>query len=153
MTRAFALATNKELFVMRVRTFLAAVAVSAATLVPTLSHAAAAGPPCILDEHRVVSVQPYEVDQHYGRFISPQVRGAQIYVQAEPGLTAEWLQLTLERHLTEMKGPATMPDCAFDMNDVRIEVTPAGPGFSVRLIAPDTKSGQEVLRRAQLLVS
>lgn len=138
---------------MRIRTVLAAAALSVATLVPTLSHAAPTEAPCILNEHRIVSVEPYQVDQHYGRFTSPQVRGAQVYVQAEPGLTAEWLQLTLTRHLAEMKGSTSMHDCAFDMNDVRVDVTSAGPGFWVRLIAPDTKSGEEVLRRARLLAN
>jgi hypothetical protein len=138
---------------MRIRTLLAAAALSAATLVPTLSQAAPKGAPCILDEHRIVSVEPYQVDEHYGRFTSPQVRGAQIYVQAAPNLTAEWLQLMLTRHLSEMNGAAAMPNCAFDVKDVRVDVTSAGPGFWVRLIAPDTKSGEEVLRRARLLAS
>jgi hypothetical protein len=137
---------------MLIRNVVAAVALSAAMLVPTISHAAANGrPPCILSEHHIVSVAPYEIDRSYGRFSTPEVRGAQVYIQAEPGLTAEWLQLTLERHLAEMKGPAAMPDCAFDLTNVHIDVAPAGAGFWVRLIAPDAKSGEEVLRRVRLL--
>jgi hypothetical protein len=138
---------------MNLRTLFSAAALSVATLVPTLSHASATGPSdCVLREHRVVSVEPYQIEQQYGRFISPQLRGAQIYVQAEPGLTAQWLQLTLEQHLGQMKGgSAAMTDCAVDGN-VRVEVTPAGSGYWVRLIAPDSKSGEEVLRRARLLV-
>jgi hypothetical protein len=31
-------------------------------------------------------------------------------------------------------------------------ISSAGPGFFVRLIAPDAKGGQEVLRRAKLLL-
>jgi hypothetical protein len=58
-----------------------------------------------------------------------ELRGAQIYLAAEPGLTAEWLQLTLERHLGAMKGQPPMPDCAFDVENLRVEVCPLGPDF------------------------
>jgi hypothetical protein len=139
---------------MSIRTFVASVALAAATAVPTLSHAASPSrTPCILDEHHIVSVAPYQIEERSGHNVFQRVRGAQVFIQAEPGLTAEWLQLNLERHMTAMQGPAAMPDCAFDLSNVRVEVTAAGSGFWVRLIAPDTKSGEEVLRRAQLLVS
>jgi len=81
------------------------------------------------------------------------LRGAQIYIQAEPGLTAEWLQLTLERHLAAMKGSAAMPNCALGVGHVRVEVVSAGPGFWVRLIGQDKRTAEEVLRRAKLLAS
>jgi len=139
---------------MSIRTFAASIALAAATAVPTVSHAATgAHAPCILDEHHVVSVVPYQVEEHSGKAVYQRVRGAQVFIQAEPGLTAEWLQLNLQSHTAAMQGPAAMPDCAFDLSNVRVEVTSAGSGFWVRLIAPDAKSGEEVLRRAQLLVS
>ena len=139
---------------MLIRTFVASVALAAVTAVPTLSHAASSSrSPCILDEHHIVSVAPYQVEERSGHNVFQQVRGAQIFIAAEPGLTAEWLQLNLQRHVTAMQGPAAMPDCAFDLSNVRVDVASAGSGFWVRLIAPDTKSGEELLRRAQLLVS
>ena len=139
---------------MFIRKIVTSLALVAATAAPALAHATPnAGPPCILRDHTVVSVTPYKEDVRFGRNVYPQLRGAQVYIQAEPGLTAEWLQLTLQRHLAEMKGPAAMPDCAFDLDNVRVDVLPSGAGFWVRLIAPDTKTGEEVLRRAQLLAS
>jgi hypothetical protein len=74
-------------------------------------------------------------------------------VQAEPGLTAEWLQLNLSREITAMQGPSTMKDCVFGVDKMQVQVASAGPGFRVRLSAPSAEGGQEVLRRAQLLVS
>ena len=50
-------------------------------------------------------------------------------VQAEPGLTAEWLQLKLARHIAQMRSPAAMPDCAFDVDDVAVRVESGGTGF------------------------
>jgi hypothetical protein len=139
-----------------VRKIIIAAVWSAAALVPTVSFADNASPgPCLLGDHKVLSVAPYKVE---GRYVYPgngahELRGAQIYLAAEPGLTAEWLQLTLERRLGAMKGQPPMPDCAFDVENLRVEVVPAGPGFWVRLIAPDEKTGEEVLRRARLLVA
>src|SRR5258707_1868555 len=115
---------------MSIRTFVASAALAAATAVPTISHAGTASrAPCILDEHHVVSVVPYQVEEHFGKHVAQRLRGAQIFIQAEPGLTAEWLQLNLERHITAMQGPAAMLDCAFDLSNVRVDVTSAGSGF------------------------
>jgi len=135
------------------RKFIMSAVLAAATALPAAALAAPTKePPCILSEHTILSVVPYKVEQHIGKNVIQLVRGAQLYLQAEPGLTPEWLQLNFERHLAVMKGPATMPDCAFALDKVRVDVTSAGSGFWVRLVAPDTASGEEVLRRAQLLV-
>lgn len=133
--------------------FLTAVALACATLAPSPSFAA--GPersPCILREHRLSSATPYRIQQHAGRGTTGRLAGAQVFVQAEPGLTAEWLELKLARHIAEMHGAGTMKDCALDVKDVRVEVASAGSGFVVRLIARDADKAEEVLRRSRLLV-
>jgi hypothetical protein len=80
------------------------------------------------------------------------LRGASIFVKAEPGLTGEWLQLKLHRQLAAMRGSASMPDCVLALDNVRVRVDSGGTGYWVRIIAPDTRAGQEVLRRAELLL-
>lgn len=137
------------------RKILAAFILAGTTLAPMASYAAPAATkpaPCILREHRITGVVPYRVETHQGRVPVQELRGAIVFVQAEPGLTAEWLQLTLSRHLAEMQGARGMKDCAFDVNDVNVKVTSAGAGFSVHLIARDAAKAPEVLRRAQLLL-
>ena len=90
--------------------------------------------------------------QELAHAVVQRLRGASIFVQAEPGLTGEWLQLKLQRQLAAMRGSASMPDCVFDLDKVRVRVESGGTGFWVRIIAADTQTGQEVLRRAELLV-
>ncbi|HVZ32396.1 MAG TPA: hypothetical protein VG963_08220 [Polyangiaceae bacterium] len=109
------------------------------------------GAPCLLSEYQVTSVAPYRTEEHVGKASFPALRGATVSVAAQPGLTAEWLQLRLEHHLEEMKN-ADMPSCALDLNRVRVEVSSVGDGFAVRLITNDRAEAAEVLRRAQLLV-
>ena len=141
---------------MFTRKFVSTIVLAGSTLAPMAASAApAAGAkpaPCILREHRITAVSPYRVEGHQGRVVVQELRGATVSVQAEPGLTAEWLQLTLGRHLAEMQGMGGMKDCAFDVNDVRVSVTSSGAGFSVNLIARDAAKAPEVLRRAQLLL-
>jgi len=137
------------------RKVLAAFVVAGTTLAPMASYAApvvAKPAPCLLREHRITAVTPYRVEGHQGRVAVQELRGATVSVQAEPGLTAEWLQLTLGRHLAAMQGTGGMKDCAFDVNDVHVKVSSSGAGFSVNLIARDSSKAEEVLRRARLLV-
>ena len=137
--------SNRKLIVI------SALAITAA--IPTLASAADfAAAPCLLREHRVSAVTPYRVEEHIGKATFTRLRGANVFILAEPGLTAEWLQLTLSRHIAEMRGSATMRDCPFDVDDVGVQVDSAGTGFSVRLIARDTDKAEEVLRRAHLLL-
>lgn len=124
----------------------------ASVLLPATSFAEAlARAPCILREHHLGAVMPYKVDQHVGKATVQRVRGASVFVQAEPGLTAEWLELTLTKHITAMRG-TTMADCVFDVGDVKVRVDSAGTGFLVKIIAQDPRNGDEVLRRARLLL-
>jgi hypothetical protein len=106
---------------------------------------------CQLKTHHITSVTPYRVEERMGKATFSRLRGANVYVLAEPGLTKEWLQLTLARHLTEMRGTA-MKDCPLDLSDVKITVDSAGTGFAVRIVARDPAKGEEVLRRAHLLL-
>ena len=121
---------------------LSAVAVAA----PTEAHPAN----CILAQHRVTQVRPLHVSERFGRSTVERLAGAQVFIEAQPGLTAEWLQLTLQRHLLGMNG--SMANCALDGKDVQVKVVSAGPGFSVQISGKSAAQGQEILRRAQLLV-
>ena len=130
------------------------IAVAAASVSATsFASSAPTSPNCMLRAHRITSVTPYRVEERIGKNSVQRLRGAEVFVQAEPGLTAEWLQLTLARHIAQMRGPAAMPDCAFDVDDVAVRVESGGTGFRVRIIARDTDKAEEVLRRARLLLS
>ena len=138
------------------RQIVTALVLAGTTLAPLTSYAAPAAAhgaaPCILREHRITAVTPYRVEAHQGRVAVRELRGATVFVQAQPGLTAEWLQLTLGRHLAEMQGMGGMKDCAFDLDGVQVKVASSGAGFAVNFIARDASKAEEVLRRARLLV-
>lgn len=147
---------------MSIRTTLTAIVLLGTTVAPAASSAtpsAARPAACALGEHHIIAVTPYVVESprgpreiHEGRAAVRELRGATVLVQAEPGLTAEWLQLTLSRHIAEMQGAGGLKGCAFGVNDIQVKVTSTGLNFGVYLIARDPSKAQEVLRRARLLV-
>ncbi len=137
---------------MFIRKLIIAATIGIGALVPAVGLAATpTKPACALAVHRVTAVKPYRLIEHSGRGSTERLAGAEIFVQAEPGLTAEWLRLTLEQHLAAMKS-IPMADCPLDMNDVRVQVDSAGPGFAVKIIANSARQAKEVLRRAELLL-
>jgi hypothetical protein len=134
------------------RNTIGAAILALAALVPATSFAAAKAP-CFLDSYRVTSVEPYRPQQELGHSKVSHLRGAQIFVQAQPGLTAEWLRLQVAQHVQQMQSSSTrMPDCPLDVSGTQVQVDPAGTGFSVKLIAQDSHRAQEILDRARLLV-
>ena len=126
---------------------------SVALGVPATSVAApthhCAGAPCALHQLNVAKVTPYRVEAYTGR--GSVTRGASLFVPAKPGLTAEWIERQLRQHLVAM-GSTEMANCPLDVAKVTVKVESGGTGFWVRLIASDAKTGQEVLRRAQLML-
>jgi len=125
---------------------------------PVLAAPAAPKPPsaqvkpaCALKGFTVTSVAPQFEDVRQGRVTTQRLAGATVYVLAQPGLTREWLRLSVERHLSSMQSGSPMKDCPFGAKDIRIAVESAGTGFAVHVSAKDAKTAEEVLRRARLL--
>lgn len=137
---------------MSTRRFIGIFALAITAAVPTLAWAGTTThATCAFKEHQVTSVKPYRVEERLGRGTIHRLKGAEVYVRAEKGLTAQWLQLTLQEHIARMNG--TMKGaCALGVDDIRVDVQPAGAGFAVRLIAKDATRAEEVLRRAEALV-
>jgi hypothetical protein len=123
-----------------------------AALAPAASFAdSRADSRCSLQRHHVTAIKPYDVQSSVGLgHVSSKKRlGAELLVQAEPGLTAEWLRLELSREIAHMQ-QVPMKGCPLE--GVRIQVDSAGAGFSVKLIARDPGRASEVLQHARALV-
>jgi hypothetical protein len=142
---------------MFVRKSLAALALVGATFAPVTSFARESAPPapasysCPLRGHHIM-VTPYTVEETPIKTTFKRLAGAQVTVEAEPGLTAEWLRLQIAQHLATMGDPSRMNDCPLRPGDVRVDVQSAGTGFNVKVIAVDPSKAQQVLRSAQALV-
>jgi len=68
-----------------------------------------------------------------------------VYVPAQPGLTAEWLDRVLTFQIAA-------GECNFGVSKVNVQVLSDGGGFSVRLSSHDEKGAAEILRHTQQMV-
>jgi hypothetical protein len=118
---------------------LSALLLTASTVAASTKNAATK---CGLDEYGAVSAMPYQVEENFGYGSYPQLRGAQLYVQAREGLTAEWLTLEVQRALASSA-------CRPDVGDVQVSVVSSGSGFWVRLSAGQQSDASALLKWAQ----
>lgn len=110
----------------------------------------APGAPCPPARYHVVSVTPHYVQDISGKRTLHLV-GADIRVEAQPGLTPELLTAELNRHLSAMSGGPSMPDCVFGVAGASAGVRSTGDGFVFYVTTPDPDGAKEILRRAHLL--
>lgn len=86
----------------------------------------------------------------------PTLRGAIVTFRAVPGLTAEWLQRTINCHLARNAAmgydASDMPYCPLMLKGVSATVTSTGDGLAVSVSSKDATVAAEILRRAQALV-
>jgi len=120
----------------------------------------AAGERCALGtEYPVSSVESYKRPIQtggYGDTVNPRVRGADIRIAAQPGMTAEWLDRKIEEQVAAGA-------CQFGVANPGVEVAPDGESFIVRVTAtpeppgitrlsdpkPEEQAAHEILRRAR----
>jgi hypothetical protein len=107
--------------------------------------------PCELREYTVTSVGAYVEHDGHTKIDVTRLRGAELLVQAQPSLTAEWLHLVLVKHIEAARRAAPSPDCPLDVDDATVTVESSGPGFVVRIRAEDEDDAAEILRRARTL--
>jgi hypothetical protein len=125
--------------------------VFAVTLAGAASTAAASPAPtkrCVLGEYSALSVSPFRTDEDFGLGNYTVLKGAQFYVAAKPGLTAEWLTLSVQRELAKLQSGADQA-CRPNVRGVTVSVASSGGGFWVFLSAPDERSAASLLSWAK----
>lgn len=126
--------------------FLFVGALAASFVMPLAAQADSAQ--CELHALNANRVEPLRVQERFGRGTIQKLAGAQLFVPAQKGLTAEWLRARVEQHIRAM-GSHAMPHCPLGVKDVHVTVASGGTGFWVQLRAKDSESAREVLSRAQ----
>lgn len=139
---------------MSIRNLITTSAIAVALLVPlaagaTPKHAHAAG--CTLAGYDVAKVAEYRVEERAGRGVYNRLRGAKLFVSAQPGLTREWIGANVTRHLQQMK-TSSMPGCPLDLDEVTVSVSAASTGYWVQIAGKNDAAAKEILARARKLV-
>ncbi len=105
---------------------------------------------CTVMGHRVVAVTPRVHEESNGKQ-TRRLEGADVRIVAEPGMTAEYLSVEVQRHVAAMSGAYPMPDCPFGVAGATFQVRPAGDGFVFQITSSDPDQAKEILRRARLM--
>lgn len=129
--------------------FLFVSALAASLALPLAARADSAE--CELHAFKANRVEPLRIQERMGRGTIEKLVGAQVFVPAQKGLTAEWLRARVEQHISAM-GAQGMANCPLGVNGVRVAVASGGTGFWVQLQAKDSDTAREVLRLAQTAV-
>jgi hypothetical protein len=128
--------------------FTVALGLAAATSAVAAEPVPAAVAPgqCSLGGQNVApSVKPLYNYEDSGYTAFRQFVGAEVFVPAQPGLTAEWLDRVFTSEIAA-------GGCNFGVSKVHVQVLSDGGGFSVRFSGNDEKSAREILRHAQQMV-
>ena len=84
---------------------------------------------------------------------SSRLAGAVVTFRAVPGLTAEWLQRSIDCHLARNASLGhvvpEMPNCPLVPRGVSARVRSTGTGFAVEVRSDDPDTAREILARAQ----
>ena len=97
---------------------------------------------CPLDAYAPATVQPHYDDAIILKTTVHQLHGADVFIPAQPGLTAEWLRHQLQ--------PVSTASCALGVPSAEISVASAGPGFLVTIRARGEDAGREIFRLARV---
>lgn len=113
------------------------------------------GPPlrCELRDYAITSVAAYVEHDGHTKIDVTRLRGAELRVEAQPSLSAEWLHLILSKHLEAARHAAPTADCPLDVDDPTVSVEPGDSGFVVRIRAENEDDAAEILRRARALAA
>jgi hypothetical protein len=106
---------------------------------------------CVLARYDVTQVGSLYMTQQQGRGTVRRVIGAQLFVPAQPGLTAEWIQANIQRHQRETKVHRTY-DCPLDLENVSLNVVSGGTGFWIQISSRDSDTAKEILNRAKRVI-
>jgi hypothetical protein len=122
----------------------AAVALSAALALSAGAQATEVSQCSLGGRYLVRSVAPYSTFEDIYT-TNTQLRGAELIVPAQPGLTREWLQRVVSFQIAA-------GECDFGVRNATVSVLPAGDAFSVRIVGDDDKAAAEILRHATQMV-
>ena len=137
---------------MSIRSSLAAAALTASALFASAAPASAAPDAhahwCALASFQITQVASLYTDEHLNQTIVRRFTGAQVFLPAQPGLTAEWIRASIARHQSN----AQTTECPLDVKGATISVTSGGTGFWVQISTRNTDAAKEILNRAKRLV-
>jgi hypothetical protein len=112
--------------------------------------------PTYYQANAIDAVVPFMGVHQVIKFTEPELRGADIVVRATAGLTKQWITRVVGCHLAYCSQPdAEAGACADDplrVGSPTLSFDETPTAFVIRIAGRDSEEGEEILRRARLLV-
>ena len=102
---------------------------------------------CMLSSFQVSQVASLYSSTHAERS-TERLIGAQLFVPAQPGLTAEWIQANLARHSGQAPAQRST-ECPLDVPGASMNVVSGGTGFWIQISSADPAVAGVILKRAK----
>jgi hypothetical protein len=104
----------------------------------------------------IAGVRPYIGERKYIKFTEPELRGAEIVERPATGTTRQAVASAVRCHIAwrDSLGPAAQTDYEdpIAVGTPAVSFSETETAFIVRIAGSDEKQGEEILRRARLLV-
>jgi hypothetical protein len=104
----------------------------------------------------IAGVRPYIGEHKYIKFTEPELRGAELVERAVTGTTKQAVASAVRCHMAwrDSLGPAAQTDYEdpIAVGTPAVSFSETETAFIVRIAGNDEKQGEEILRRARLLV-
>ncbi len=100
---------------------------------------------CALDTYAPATVSAYVENDHSNKVMFPRYRGADVFIDARPGLTVEWLRHELVPRVDPRH------ECALGVPGAEVVVSSDGPGFRVTIRSLDAHAAEQILTLARVV--
>jgi hypothetical protein len=152
-----AMPTKATVIAATIATLAAGCAASHQQRGPQVAHASCAGLPAddtvsrLYGPGSITRVEPIQRTEFLARAIQRKyVIGANLYVPAEPGMTAPYLERVLSCHAVSRSG-AHPNDPLRAQGVADVDVDAAGPSLRITIMGNNRTAGAEILQRARAL--
>jgi hypothetical protein len=105
----------------------------------------------LLRPNFISRVDPYRVTDTDGKHTKTTMQGAVVQVRPAPGVTREWLQAVVDDRTS--RAAASNPDSPLSVEGAAADVASTRDGFAITIHSKDKDAAQEILRRADALVT
>jgi hypothetical protein len=83
----------------------------------------------------------------------PEIRGAELVVRAEPGLTKEWVARLVRCHMAAQEPRLRAAESPLIVGAPSISFAEEETGFVIRIVGRNRQEGEDIFRRAQRFAS
>lgn len=105
--------------------------------------------PSFLRAEEIEVVRPAMGERRLIKEWVPEIRGAELVVRAEPGMTKQWVARLVRCHMASQGSHSRDDDSPFFIDEATVSFAEEETGFVIRIVGRNRQEGEDIFRRAQ----